>query len=691
MISFPLLRSYACALLLLAFLGSGGQAGAQVEDPSGSRNADITELSIEDLMNVEVYGASKFSQKVSEAPSSVSIVTSQEIKKNGYRTLADILRSVPGFYATYDRNYSYVGVRGFGRPGDYNSRVLLLIDGHRTNDNIYNQAMIGTEFILDVDLIERVEIIRGPGSSLYGSNAFFGVINVITRRGRDLKGNEVSGEVASFNTYKGRLSYGNRHQNGTEAILSGSAYDSKGDRLYFPEFDPAVSTDPRATNGGFSDNGDYDRSQKLFSTVAFGDFTLQGAYASRTKGIPTGAYGTDHNDARNKTVDIRSYGDLKYEQSVSAKIDLTVRLFYDYYQYTGDYAYFMTSGVMNKDQANGTWLGSEIKFVSRVGDKQHLIVGGEYQGSFRENQQNYDVDPYASYLDDVRRSRIMAAYLQDEITFSKSLILNAGVRYDHYSTFGGTTNPRLALIATPADKSTVKVLYGTSFRAPNDFELYYRYPGTSVANPGLKPEKITTTEVVFEQYLGDHLRALVLGYYYQIKDLINYGTDDVTGLSQFQNLEEVTAKGSQAELEGKWANGVEARISYTVQRTKDQLTGDPLSNSPAQMGKLVLNVPVMKEKIFLGMEEQYVGRRKTDTRPDGSWDFVSGFYLTNLTLSSIGIMPRLEASVSVYNLFDKLYGDPIPYQDFNLPATSNPVMTIQQDGRSYRFKMTYAF
>ncbi|NTW59326.1 MAG: TonB-dependent receptor [Nitrospirae bacterium] len=623
-----------------------------------------------------VYGASKFEQKVTQAPSSVSIVTSQDIKKNGYRTLADILRSVSGFYMTYDRNYNYVGVRGFGRPGDYNTRVLLLIDGHRTNDNIYNHAAIGTEAILDVDLIDRVEIIRGPGSSLYGSNAFFGVINVITRRGRDLKGTEVSGEAGSFNTYKGRLSYGNRYQNGAEAIMSASAYDSNGDRLYYPEFDPAnPAADPRATNGGYSDNSDYDRSQNLFSTVTFGDFTLQGAYISRTKGIPTGAYDTDFNDARNKTVDTHSYADLKYEHGLSAKTDLTIRLFYDYYHYTGDYLY---SGMINKDVSNGTWAGTEVKLITRLQDMQRLIVGAEYQGSFRENQQNYDIDPYASYLDDVRRSRIMAAYLQDEITFSKSLILNAGVRYDHYSTFGGTTNPRLALIATPAEKSTIKVLYGSAFRAPNDYELYYQVPGLSVANPELKPEKITTTEVVLDQYIGDHLRASVVGYYYKIKDLINYGNDPVTGLPQFQNLEEVTAKGSQAELEGKWANGVEARISYTIQRTKDQLTGDPLTNSPAQMGKLVLNVPLMKDKIFLGVEEQYVDRRKTDAGV-----YAPAFAITNLTLFSQNLVPRLDASVSVYNLFDKEYGDPVTL-DFLQP-------TIRQDGRSYRFKLTYAF
>jgi len=125
-------------------------------------------------------------------------------------------------------------------------------------------------------------------------------------------------------------------------------------------------------------------------------------------------------------------------------------------------------------------------------------------------------------------------------------------------------------------------------------------------------------------------------------------------------------------------NGVEARISYTVQRTKDQLTGDPLTNSPAQMGKLVLNVPVMKDKIFLGVEEQYVDRRKID-----AGGYAPAFAITNLTLFSQNLVQRLDASVSVYNLFNKEYGDPVTL-DFVQP-------TIQQDGRSYRFKLTYAF
>ncbi|MDO9109769.1 MAG: TonB-dependent receptor plug domain-containing protein [Desulfatirhabdiaceae bacterium] len=163
----------------------------------GATTSDLTSLSLEDLMRIPVYGASKFEQKASNAPSAITIITADDIQKYGYRTLADLLRSVRGFYATYDRNYRYAGIRGFGSTGDYNSRILIQIDGHRINDNIYGQGSIGSEFILDLDLIDKVEIIRGSGSSLYDSNAFFGVINVITKKSKDFGQPGVAGSYGS--------------------------------------------------------------------------------------------------------------------------------------------------------------------------------------------------------------------------------------------------------------------------------------------------------------------------------------------------------------------------------------------------------------------------------------------------------------------------------------------------------------
>src|SRR5256712_11596158 len=177
-----------------------------------------------------VFGASKYEQKPSEAPASVSLVTNEEIRKFGYRTLSEILRSVRGFFTTYDRNYSYIGVRGFDRPGDYDTRVLLLLDGHRINDNIYDQASIGTEAFIDVAAIERIEIIRGPSSSLYGTNAFLAVINVISKSGRNLKGTEIAATGGSYSTGELRMSYGGRSDNRVETFLSGSDSRSSGQK-----------------------------------------------------------------------------------------------------------------------------------------------------------------------------------------------------------------------------------------------------------------------------------------------------------------------------------------------------------------------------------------------------------------------------------------------------------------------------
>jgi outer membrane receptor protein involved in Fe transport len=156
-----------CSISIFAQNGdTAANQTTNANEPSDTR-ADrdakqATEMSLEDLANVEVYSASKRLQSASDAPASVTVVTADDIQRHGYRTLTDILEAVRGFYVTYDRDYSFVGVRGFGRLGDWNSRILVLIDGHRINDNVLGNAMLGSEFLVDVDMIERVEIVRGP-------------------------------------------------------------------------------------------------------------------------------------------------------------------------------------------------------------------------------------------------------------------------------------------------------------------------------------------------------------------------------------------------------------------------------------------------------------------------------------------------------------------------------------------------
>ncbi|HTG02102.1 MAG TPA: TonB-dependent receptor [Nitrospirota bacterium] len=668
-------RTYVRSVLVLgvAALILSSTAGAHA-DSAGARIGE--ELSLfQDIPSV--YSASKYEQKVTEAPSSVSIITAADIRGYGYRTLADILRSVRSFYVTYDRNYAFVGVRGFGRPQDYNNRIQLLIDGHRANDNLYDMAAIGTDAVLDVDLIDRIEIIRGPGSSLYGSSAFFAVVNVITKRGRDLRGTEISGEAASYDTYKGRLSYGNRFGNGVEAIVSGSLYDSKGRNLYYPEFDQAVSSDPRAANNnGTAYNADYDRAYNLFSKWSYHDLTIEGAYNSRTKGISSGVFDTDFNNSETKTVDRRGYLDMRYEHSLGPQTDLTARLFYDYYQYTGIYNSIVLLGIVNKDWACANGWGGELKLSSRLFDRHHVILGTEYLYNNQLDQTNEDFYPHVYELNNRRRSRVTALYAQDEYALNKNVTLFAGLRYDQYDTFGDTTNPRLALIFTPWERGVVKFVYGTAFRAPTPFELYYNSP-TNIANPDLKPEKIRTSELVFEQYVSEHLRASASLFEYHISNLINQ-TEASPGVTVFKNFDQIKAHGIEVEIEDRWASGVEGRFSYTLQKATDSVSGTVLSNSPEHLAKLNVMLPLFRDALFAGIEEQYTGARKTR-----SGESVNDFVVTNLTFTGRRITPRLDVSASVYNLFDRKYRDPV--------SSDMIQQTIVQDGRNYRLKITYAF
>src|ERR1043166_2395867 len=211
---------FGLPLLSLTLISAAFEA--QQTPLTSTNGVEPTEISLEGLLKMEipiVEGASKYKQKITEAPASVTVISADEIKKYGHRTLADVLRSVPGLYVSYDRSNARLGVRGV-ISRDYNSRILLLVDGHRIKNSLSDGAPIGTEFILDVDLIERVEIIRGPGSSLYGNNAFFGVINVITRKGADMSGTgfEVSGEGGSYDSYKGRVTYGKKFKNGLDVL-----------------------------------------------------------------------------------------------------------------------------------------------------------------------------------------------------------------------------------------------------------------------------------------------------------------------------------------------------------------------------------------------------------------------------------------------------------------------------------------
>lgn len=637
--------------------------------------SDEESLFIEEIPSV--FGASKYEQRLSEAPASVSIVTAEEIRKYGYRNLEDILDSVRGLYTTNDRNYGYLGIRGFNRPGDYGTRILLLLDGQRLNDALYDSPVIDREFFVDVDLIDRVEVIRGTGSSLYGSNAVLGVVNVITKRGRDFKGAALAASKGSHDSTEERVSYGNKYSNGLEMLISGTNFDTDGDdRLYFPEFD-----DP-ATNNGVAVNGDDEETKSLFTKLSYSDFTFQMTYNDREKRFPTASYDTVFNDRRNKTDDEQWRLFLNYKHSFANQVELNADINYGRYDYHGDYVYDYSETaipdlVVTADEAEAEWWRYELQTSVYSFDRHTIVAGAEYRDNTQQDQSAYD--PFDVFLDDKRDSDVWGVYIQDEFQVTDKLALNVGVRHDDYDGFGGTTNSRAALVYNPLDKTTVKLIYGEAFRAPNAYELYYHddFFTTKPAND-LDPETVKSTELVLEQGIGRHFNAIANLFYYKIDDLITLITDPADDLLVFDNLEEVETYGLGLELEGKRPDGWQGRVSYSYQDAEDKSSGDNLPNSPHHLFKTNLIAPAFSQKLFAGVEYQFVSSRKTLGA-----DEADAYSLVNLTVNVPDVWGGMSLASSVYNLFDENYGD--------VGSEEHIQSEIPQDGRTYRMKAYYQF
>ena len=295
---------------------------------------------------------------------------------------------------------------------------------------------------------------------------------------------------------------------------------------------------------------------------------------------------------------------------------------------------------------------------------------------------NWDIAPPATYLHTHAESSNVGVYAQDEWSLSRKLTLNLAGRYDYYSSFGGTANPRVAVIYHPFASTTLKFVYGQAFRAANAYERDYTTPPPSayLGNPNLSPEHMDSYELAWEQKLNRDWRWTAELFQENMRDLITQ-TTDAGGNFTFANSDAVRTRGVELEADGRLTGGLLARCSYTlsdVKETKPSLAPQTSANSPRHLAKAALSVPLYRDRFFASLEVQAMSNRRTVGGNE-----VPGFATANFTLFGRELVKNLEVSASIYNLLDHRYRDPVS-RDFTQDS-------IEQDGRTFRVKLTYHF
>ncbi len=630
---------------------------------------DLASVPLDQLLDLEVTAASKFALRLSESASSATVIGADEIRMLGYRTLAEALQSVRGLVVSSDRTYSYLGVRGYAAAGDYNTRILLLIDGNRVNDTVFEQAFLGTEFPLDIDLVERIEFIPGQGSAVHGGNALFGVVNVVTRSAAARSGGDVS-VIAGSGTWR-QLGVSATQPIGEHGLLLVSANKRRagGSDVTYASLD----ADP---DGGISRRTDHERGEQLYLKYQQADVTATLVHADRTKGA-TAVPGAVFGDTRNAYRDAITLADVALAQRIDADRLWKLRVYGGRYVFKGDYMVDYPPLTLNRDWAESRWWGLETNLYTQHVAGHKLVVGLDLQKTPRSDQGNIDVDPIAAvYLDDHRSSSRQSVFAEDQWAVSARTSITAGLRYDRISD-GATSSafsPRLALITRPHDDVVLKLIHGRAFRAPNAYERYYAIDGTVgyKGNANLENERVRGTEAVLEYRPSLSSRWLVSAYGNRAEKLLVQTVDPADNALVFNNLASMRTRGLELEFERLWSAGARLRGNYSVQSAHYDSEQSLASNSVLRLGKLALVLPVAGGWTA-GTQTVLVSRRGE----------VAGYGVTHLTLSRAWADDRSHVSFSLYDVFDRRHDDP------GSDSVLQPVSP--QDGLSWRIELKLAF
>jgi len=573
---------------------------------------DDLALAYGDKSFVSIATGSK--QPIARAPSVASVITAEDIKAIGASDIDEVLETVPGLHVSRSPigyNPIYV-IRGISTQ--YNPEVLMLVNGIPITGVTFGDRSIIWGG-MPVENIARIEVIRGPGSALYGADAFAGVINIITKTAADINGTQLGLRTGSFNSHDGWVQYGGvlgayktaaylrvGHTDGSRQII-------KADAQTF--FDSLTGTSASLAPGPVNLGEDTIDSRIDLSR---NKWQLRAGFQQRSNG-GDGAGIASALDPAGTNYGQRINTDLTYhDANFSPDLDVTAQASYLSIIEQSDLTLFPPGANFSLGTFPGGVIGNPSKWERHLranfsaiysaiqNHKLHFGVGTQNDNLYKTREsRNYNLVlnpliPQFGYVPEPL-GRVMEmnaagifltphdrtvnyAYAQDEWNFTRDWYLTAGVRHDQYSDFGGTTNPRLALVWDTAYNLTSKLLYGRAFRPPSFTELYSINNPVTQGNPNLKPETNQSVELAFNWQATSTLQANLNLFHYQMKDIIRFVPDPGTGISTAQNAGSQHGQGFETELVWDAAENLRLSGNFAQQQSIDDATNQDAGNAP---------------------------------------------------------------------------------------------------------------
>ncbi len=598
-------------------------------------------------------------EDIREAAAQVTVISKEEIRALGYRTLSDLLQGVPEAFAGGDRMYPIAAIRGFARAGDYNTRVLLLLDGHVLNEPWNNYAPMGTDFPIDLAQVERIEVIAGPVSSLYGSNAFFGAINVVTRTPQRLTtGGSITAGTPGYTRATAWWGNGAAESDPSRwhVIAYATANDMSGETIRYATF---------GTSGaGAFERTDWDRNAAGYVRMARGPVSVFATAYARRRGVIGGGYDSSFGDRRSHTGDAMAAAEVGLRAVDTQSFGLRFRLYGNVYRYDDLYRY--DPEPVFHDLAISRWAGAEAVAEWRTGPSS-LVVSLEdtyafvSQDSFERQGAGTNPPDPASPVNaaprDDRKFNLVRASLHETLRFGESVKLVAGAYAENHDFYGLAVAPRFGLVVHPWKTGTIKALYGRGFRSPSIYEAFFDDQDALISNPDMKAETVDGVELNVRQSLGQGAEAFAGAFYGNYQDLIVATDVEVAPGDfriQYQNRDDgVVSAGATAGIQLRSTRGV-LRLDATAFHFDDpDQEFSAVQGAPEWVAHAVGLLPIERGRMTIGARLSAVG-----ARPGRDEGRLAPYVLADAGVRVNRVWKNLGVTANVSNLFDARYGQP---------------------------------